>query len=96
MRQGPHPLPFHLEQAEAHEAVAHLTANRGKTVMGLDEGLAGKCAGLGDRRVIDDRRHGARRRRDVRLGPDLTFVIRIFAGADRDQLVTAPDSRSRG
>jgi hypothetical protein len=47
--------------------------------MGLDEDLASKSAGLCRDRVVDDGGHGARCRSDVRLGPDLARVIRIFA-----------------
>ena len=55
--------------------------------MGLDEGLASERAGLCRDRIVDDRCHGARRRGDVRLGPDLPLVVRIFAGADRHQFI---------
>jgi hypothetical protein len=72
---------FALQQAEGDQALAHLAADRGKAVMSLDEGLAFERAPLRRSWIIDDRGHGARRRLDVGLGPDLAVVIRIFAGA---------------
>ena len=58
-----------------------------EAVMGLDEGLAGKRAALGLLGLVHDRGHVLRRHRDIGLGPDLTFVIRIFAGPHRHELV---------
>jgi hypothetical protein len=45
---------FLIEEAESGQALAHLPADRGKAMMGLDEGLSCNCAGLCGGRSVDD------------------------------------------
>ena len=85
---------FLIEEAESVQPLAHLFANRGKAVMGLDEGLTGARAGLCRDRIIDYGGHGARSRSDVWLGPDPGLGDQDIRRRRPAPIHTARDSRS--